>query len=111
MPNRNYYQDNKGKLKKQAKIRYSNQSIAEKQNSKEYYRNWYNNLDEDKKNQIRANAKNRYHNMNDEQMQKHKEYQKNYQKMYRAKKKQELENSKKEQGDFDKNAVLTPPKT
>ena len=27
------------------------------------------------------------------------------------KKKQEIENSKKEQGDFDKNAVLTPPKT
>ena len=49
--------------------------------------------------------------MNDEQMQKHKEYQKNYQKMYHAKKKQELENSKKEQGDFDKNPVLTPPKT
>ena len=49
--------------------------------------------------------------MNDEQMQKHKEYQKNYQKIYRAKKKQELENSKKGQSDFDKNAVLTPPKT
>ena len=64
-----------------------------------------------KKQQIRANAKNRYHNMNDEQMQKRKEYQKNYQKMYSAKKKQELENSKKEQGDFDKNAVLTLPKT
>ena len=32
-------------------------------------------------------------------------------KNYRAKKKQELENSKKEQGDFDKNAVLAPPKT
>ena len=31
--------------------------------------------------------------------------------MYRTKKKQELENSKKKQGDFDKNAVLTPPKT
>ena len=27
------------------------------------------------------------------------------------KKKQELENSKKEQGDFDKIAILTPPKT
>ena len=49
--------------------------------------------------------------MNDEQIQKHKEYQKNYQKMYRTKKKQELKESKKEQGDFDKNAVLTPPKT
>ena len=76
MPNRNYYQANKEKLKKQAKIRYSNQSIEKKEKSKEYYRNWYNNLDENKKNQIRANAKNRYHNMNDEQMQKHKEYQK-----------------------------------
>ena len=49
--------------------------------------------------------------MNDEQMQKHKEYQKNYQKIYRAKKTRELENSKKEQCDFHKNAVLTPPKT
>ena len=48
--------------------------------------------------------------MNDEQMQKHKEYRQNYQKMYRAKKKQELENSKKEPGDFDKNAVLTSHK-
>ena len=62
-------------------------------------------------NQIRANVKNRYHNMNDEQMQKHKEYQRNYQKIYCAKKKQELENGKKEQGDFNKDAVLTPPKT
>ena len=31
--------------------------------------------------------------------------------MYRTKKKQELKDSKKEQGDFDENAVLTPPKT
>ena len=111
MPNRNYYQANKEKLKERAKIRYFNNSIEENEKSKEYYRNWYSNLDKDKKNQIRANAKNRYHNMNDEQMQKHKEYQKNYQKTYRAKKKQELENSKKEQGGFDKNAVLTSPKT
>ena len=80
MPNRNYYQANKDKLKEQAKIRYFNKSIEEKEKSKEYYRNWYSNLDEDKKNQIRATAKNRYINMNDEQMQKHKEYQKNYQK-------------------------------
>ena len=106
MPNRNYYQANK----EQAKIRYSNKSTEEKEKTKEYYRDWYSNLDEDKKTQIRANAKNRYHNMNDEQMQKHKEYQKNYQKMYNAKKKQELENSKKEQGDFDKTTGPTPPK-
>ena len=48
--------------------------------------------------------------MNDEEMQKYKEYQKNYQKMYREKKKQELENIKRGQGNFDKNAVLTPSK-
>ena len=111
MLNRNYYQANQGKLKEQAKIRYSNKSIEEKEKSKEYYRNWYSNLDEDRKNQIKANARNRYHNMNDEQMEKHKKYQKNYQKLCHAKKKQELENSKKEQGDFDKIAILTPPKT
>ena len=33
MPNRNYYQDNKEKFKKQAKIRYSNQSIEKKEKS------------------------------------------------------------------------------
>ena len=49
--------------------------------------------------------------MSSEQLQKHKEYQKKYQKIYREKKKQELQNSKKEQGNFDKNAVLTPSKT
>ena len=49
--------------------------------------------------------------MSDEQMQKHKKYEKSYPKMYRAKKKQVLENSKQEKCDFDKNAVLTPPKT
>ena len=46
--------------------------------------------------------------MSSEQLQKHKEYQKYYQKIYREKKKQELQNSKKY---FNKNAVLTPPKT
>ena len=56
-------------------------------------------------------AKNRYHNMTDEEMQKYKEYQKNYQTLYWKKKKYELENIKKEQGNFDKNAVLTPSKT
>ena len=53
----------------------------------------------------------KYHNMSDEERQKHKERQKIYHKMYRAKKKQELENIKKAQGNFDKNAVLTLPKT
>ena len=53
----------------------------------------------------------KYHNMSDEEMKKHKEHQKIYQKMYCAKKKQELENIKKAKGDFDENAVLTPPET
>ena len=53
----------------------------------------------------------KYHNMSDEEKQKHKEHQKIYQKIYRAKKKQELKIIKEEQDDFDKNAVLTPPKT
>ena len=39
--------------------------------------------------------------MSNEQMQKHKEYQKKYQKQYREKR-------KRAQGNFDKNAVLTP---
>ena len=42
---------------------------------------------------------------------KHKEYKKYYQKMYRPKKKQDLEYGNRKQGDFDKNAVLTLPKT
>ena len=49
--------------------------------------------------------------MSSEQSQKHKEYQKNYPKKYREKKKQELQSSKKEQGNFNKKAVLKPPKT
>ena len=68
-------------------------------------------MSEDVKNKVREKARNKYHAMSDEELQKHKEYQKNYQKIYRAKKKQELENIKKAQGNFDKNAVLTPPKT
>ena len=53
----------------------------------------------------------KYHNMSDEEKKKHKEHQKIYQKIYRAKKKQELKIIKEEEDDFDKNAVLTPPKT
>ena len=68
-------------------------------------------MSEDIKSKVREKARNKYHAINDEELQKHKEYQKNYQKIYRAKKKQDLENIKKTQGNFDKNAVLTPPKT
>ena len=68
-------------------------------------------MSEDVKNKVREKARNKYHAMSDEELQKHKEYQKNYQKIYRAKKRQELENIEKAQGNFDKNTVLTPPKT
>ena len=61
--------------------------------------------------QINEKMQAKYHNISDKEKQKHKERQKIYQKMYREKKKQELENSKKAQGNFDKNVVLTPPKT
>ena len=82
-----------------------------KQRRVEYSRNRYLNLSEDLKNEVREKARNKYHTISDEELQKHKEYQKNYQKIYREKKNQELQNSKKEQDNFDKNAVLTPPKT
>ena len=49
--------------------------------------------------------------MGDDERKKHKEHQKIYPKKYRAKKKQESENIRKAQADFDKNAVLTSPKT
>ena len=58
MPNRNYYQANKEKIKEQVKIRYLNKSLEKKEKSNECYRNWYSNLDKDKNNQVRTNAKN-----------------------------------------------------
>ena len=77
----------------------------------DYSRNYYLNLPEHKRNEIKEKInekmKAKYHNMSDEEMQKHKENQKIYQKKYRAKKKLELENSKKQQDNFDKNTVLT----
>ena len=108
---RDFYENNKEVIKERARVKYHNLSFEEKDKRSEYAKNWYNNLSEDKKNIKREYGKSRYHNMNDEQMQKHKDYQKNYQKMYCEKKKQELQNIKKEQGNIDQNAVLTPPKT
>ena len=102
---RDYYQKNKEAIKE------DNLSPEEKDKRSKYAKNWYNNLSEDKKNEKRAYGKNRYHNMSEHKKQELEEYQKLYQKMYRAKKKQELQSIKKEQGDFDKNAVLTPPET
>ena len=105
------YNRSKEEFKECARIRYNNLSLDEKLKRIEYSRNHYINLPEDKKNEITEKAKKKYHAMSDEELQKHKEYQKNYQKKYREKKKQELENIKKAQGNFNKNAVLIPPKT
>ena len=106
-----FYNDNKEIVKERARIKYHNLPPEQKGKRREYAKNRYNNLREDKKNEVRTYAKNRYYNMTNEELQKHKEYQKNYQKIYHEKKKQELQNSKKEPGNFNKNAVLTPPKT
>ena len=108
---KDYYNKYKEEIKEEARNSYSSLSPEEKQKKIDYSKNYYLNLPEDKKKEIIKKVKDKYHSMSDEQMQKHKEYLKNYQKLYRAKKKQELEYSKKEQCDFDKNAVLTPPKT
>ena len=108
---KDFYDNDKELIKEQARIKYHSLSIEEKNKRSEYAKNWCNNLPSDKKNIKKEYGKNRYHNMTDEEIQKHKEYQKNYQKMYHEKKKQELENIKRGQGNFDKNAVVTPPKT
>ena len=49
--------------------------------------------------------------MTDKELQKHKEYQKKLSRNIPWKEKTRVPNSKKEQGNFDKNAVLAPPKT
>ena len=54
-----YYENDKERLKKQARDKYSN-------------------LSEDENNRKREYGKNRYHNMSEEKKQKLKEYQKNY---------------------------------
>ena len=105
------YNKNKEEFTERARNRYNNSSPAENQKKIEYSRNRYVNLSEYVKNKVREKARNKYHAMSDEELQKHKEYQKNYQKIYRVKKKQESENIKKVQSNFDKNAVLTLPKT
>ena len=110
---RDYYNKYKEEIKEEARNRYHNLSTEEKRKKSDYSINCYLNLPEykqkEKKTQINEKMKAKYHNMSDEEMKKHTEHQKIYQKMYRAKKKQELENIKKVQVDFEKNAVLTPP--
>ena len=57
---RNYYENNKERLKEQAKNKYRN--LSEEKNKKREY------------------TKNRFHNMSEEKKQRLKEYQKNYRK-------------------------------
>ena len=112
---KDYYNKCKEEIKEEARNRYHNLLLEKEQKKSEYSRTYYLNLPEYKQNEIKAQInekmKAKYHNMSDEEKQKHKERQKIYQKMYRAKKKQELENSKKAQGNFDKETVLILPKT
>ena len=54
-----------------------------------------------KKNKIREAGKDKYHTLSTEQRQSYKDYQKKYQKECREK-------IKKERGNINKNAVLTP---
>ena len=70
---RDFYENNKELTKEQAKIKYRNLSIEERNERSEYAKNWYNNLPDDKNSKKREYAKNKHHNMTYEQMQTHKE--------------------------------------
>ena len=60
---KDYYENNKERLRRQARVKYRNLSEEEKNKNREY-------------------VKNRYSNMSEEKKQRLKEYQKNYQKKY-----------------------------
>ena len=60
---KDYYENNKERLTRQARVKYRNLSEEEKNKNREY-------------------VKNRYSNMSEEKKQRLKEYQKNYQKKY-----------------------------
>ena len=89
---RKSFNDNKETLKERARIKYHSLSPEEKEKRNEHAKNRYHNLPEDKKmrkeHMVKTNIitcpLNNYKN---------------------------IKNIKKEQGHFDKNAVLTPPKT
>ena len=69
-----YYQRNREVILYTAKDYYGN----DKERLKECARGKYKNLSEEEKNKKREYGKNRYHNMSEEKKQRLKEYQKNY---------------------------------
>ena len=71
-----YYQANKVVILNRAKDYYEN----DKERLREQAKNKYRNLCEEKKNKKREYSKNRYHNMSEEKKRRLKEYQKNYRK-------------------------------
>ena len=96
-----YYNSNKDSILKRLKNKYSMLTAEDREKKNEYAKNWYNNLPDDKKNKIREAGKDKYHTLSTEQRQSYKDYQKKYQKECREK-------IKKERGNINKNAVLTP---
>ena len=81
-----YYQRNREVIPNRAKDYYEN----DKKRLREQSRNKYRNLSEEEKNKKREYGKNRYHNMSEEKKQRLKEYQKNY----REAKKSQYNNNK-----------------
>ena len=69
-----YYQRNSDMIINRAKYYYENDKTRLKEQAKDKFRN----LSEKDKNKKREYGRNRYHNMSEEKKQKLKEYQKNY---------------------------------
>ena len=74
MSNITYYQRNRGVILNRVKYYYEN----DKERLREQARGKYRNLSEEKKNEKREYGKSRYHNMSEEKKQMLKKYQKNY---------------------------------
>ena len=68
-----YYQTNRDVILNRAKVYYEN----EKERLREQARDKYRNISGEEKNKKRENGQNRYHNMSEEKKQSLKEYQKN----------------------------------
>ena len=73
-----YYQWNRDIILNRAKDYYENDKERLRRQARDKYRN----LSEEEKNKKREYGKNRYHNMSEEKKQRLKKYQKNYQKNY-----------------------------
>ena len=74
MSNTTYYRKNRDAILKTAKDYYEN----DKKRLRQQARNKYGNLSKEGKNKKRVYGRNRYHNMSEEKKQKLKEHQKNY---------------------------------